>query len=198
MLLNDCIKIMGSGMLLLVMPGPTNTLLLFSGYASGIRPSIKMIIAEWGGYFCAITFWGVIVSVLAQHGAFLLGIIKLLSAFYVAWLAVKVWGFSLQSRPTKIGMKTIFITTLFNPKSFVFATYIIPSIAFRELQSFTAAMLSVFVALLPLSFIWVACGKGIARQGKLQSRLWPMFFYRGLSLAMASFAASMVYHSVAV
>lgn len=120
-------------------------------------------------------------SVLAQHGTFLLGIIKLLSAFYVAWLAVKVWGFSLQSRPTKIGMKTIFITTLFNPKSFVFATYIIPSIAFRELQSFTAAMLSVFVALLPLSFIWVACGKGIARQGKLQSRLWPMFLSRSVA-----------------
>lgn len=52
MLLNDCIKIMGSGMLLLVMPGPTNTLLLFSGYASGIRPSIKMIIAEWGILLC--------------------------------------------------------------------------------------------------------------------------------------------------
>lgn len=92
MLLNDCIKIMGSGMLLLVMPGPTNTLLLFSGYASGIRPSIKMIIAEWGILLCN-HLWGVIVSVLAQHGTFLLGIIKLLSAFYVAWLAVKVWGF---------------------------------------------------------------------------------------------------------
>lgn len=198
MLLNDCIKIMVSGMLLLVMPGPTNTLLLFSGYASGIRPSIKMIIAEWGGYFCAITFWGVIVSILAQHGTFLLGIIKLLSAFYVAWLAVKVWGFSLQTRPANIEMKTIFITTLFNPKSFVFATYIIPSIAFRELQAFTAAMLSVFVALLPLSFIWVACGKGIARQGLQLSRLWPVFFYRGLSLAMACFAASMIYHSIAI
>jgi len=93
---------MGSGMLLLVMPGPTNTLHLFSGYASGIRPSIKMFIAEWGGYFCAITFWGVIVSVLAQPVTFLIGIIKLLSAFYVAWLAVNVWGFSLHSRPSKI------------------------------------------------------------------------------------------------
>lgn len=56
MLLNDCIKIMGSGMLLLVMPGPTNTLLLFSGYASGIRPSIKMIIAEWGDTFVQSPF----------------------------------------------------------------------------------------------------------------------------------------------
>lgn len=198
MVLNDCIKITVSGMLLLAMPGPTNTLLLFSGYASGIRRSLKMIVAEWSGYFVAITFWGIVVSILAQHGTFLIGIIKLLSAAYVAWLAVKVWGFSLQTQSAKIEMKNIFITTLFNPKSFVFAVYIIPSIAFKEPQAFSAAMLSVFVALLPLSFIWVVCGKGIARNGLQQSRLWPLFFYRGLSLAMASFAASMVYHFVAI
>lgn len=64
MLLNDCIKIMGFGMLLFVMSGLINIFFFFLGYVSGIRLSIKMIIVEWGGYFCVIIFWGVIVSVL--------------------------------------------------------------------------------------------------------------------------------------
>ncbi|MCT4708890.1 hypothetical protein MUA04_01460 [Enterobacteriaceae bacterium H11S18] len=117
--------------------------------------------------------------VLAQHGTFLLGIIKLLSAFYVAWLAFKVWGFSLQARPANIKMKTIFITTLFNPKSFVFATYIIPSIAFRELQAFTAAMLSVFVALLSLFYM------GCLWEGDCRARPAAISIMAGVSLSQA-------------
>lgn len=136
-------------------------------------------------------------SALAQHGTLLFGIIKLLSAFYVVLLVIKVWVFSLQTRPAKIEMETIFITTLFNPESFVLVTYIIPAFAFRVLQAFVSPMLSVFITLLPLSFIWGSCGKRIARQGLLQPRLWS-FFYRGLSQAMVSLAAYMVYHSVAI
>lgn len=56
MLLNDCIKIMVSGMLLLVMPGPTNTHLLFSGYGSGISPGIKIIMPNGGDTFVQSPF----------------------------------------------------------------------------------------------------------------------------------------------
>ncbi len=48
--------ILQAGMLL-IMPGPTNTLLLFSGATAGFLKSCRLISCEIAGYLIAITIW---------------------------------------------------------------------------------------------------------------------------------------------
>ncbi|GAB7265990.1 hypothetical protein DZS_30210 [Dickeya ananatis] len=44
--------------LFLIIPGPTNTLLLCSSYTHGFIRSTKLILSEWMGYLLAVTAWG--------------------------------------------------------------------------------------------------------------------------------------------
>ncbi|EFP4586505.1 hypothetical protein HX910_003971 [Salmonella enterica] len=60
----------------------------------------------------AISFWGGLTGFLVREGSFFLTTIKLLSATYVAFPAVKEWRSSLKKKPEKITVKTVFITTL--------------------------------------------------------------------------------------
>ncbi|ENH4708771.1 LysE family transporter [Salmonella enterica] len=196
MILIECIKIVGTSILLLIMPGPTNTLLLLSGYTCGIRYSIKMILAEWSGYMLAISFWGGMTGFLVREGSVFLTTIKLLSATYIAFLAVKVWRFSLKDKPEKITAKTVFITTLLNPKSFVLAIYVVPPDTFQTLQNYAGPMISVLMALLPVSFMWVICGSGMSQKEVPSFSPLSAIFCQTASLVMAVFAASMFYNSL--
>ncbi|MCA7000534.1 LysE family translocator [Dickeya solani] len=185
--------------LFLSIPGPTNTLLLCSGYTQGFVKSIKLTLSEWLGYLLAVTAWGLLFNYLSQHGNPVLSVIKFLSAFYVIYLAIKVWNFSLHQTSGKITFSTVFITTLLNPKAFVFADSIIPPSAFIYQNSYIQAMLCLLLALLPISFIWIYFGTLMSlSDASSQHRLKPKLFYRGASLVISLFAASMFYKSVSV
>ncbi|TYL43745.1 LysE family transporter [Dickeya chrysanthemi] len=195
----EYVKITSYIALFLSMPGPTNTLLLCSGYTQGFVKSIKLTLSEWLGYLLAVTAWGLLFNYLAQHGNSVLNVMKILSACYVVYLAVKVWRFSLHQTSEKITLSTVFITTLLNPKAFFFADSIIPPSAFIDQDSYMKAMLCLFLALLPISCMWIYSGTLInLSQTSSQSRLKPTVFYRGASLVISLFAASMFYKSVSI
>ncbi|WP_275391075.1 LysE family translocator [Xenorhabdus bovienii] len=195
--INDCIKIIYTSALLLIMPGPTNTLLLCSGFSQGIIKSLKLILAECIGYLLSISSWGLLIIVLAKHSPLLLLTIKLISALYVAYLAVKIWHFSLQRYDYHVTTMTIFFTTLLNPKSFIFAAFIIPASAFLNQHDYSFAILSILFALLPISLLWTGCGASMPlwNTGRLFK---PILLYRVASLAMFIFSISMLYNSVSI
>ncbi|MEM0672003.1 MULTISPECIES: LysE family translocator [Dickeya] len=195
----ECVKITLYIAFFLCIPGPTNTLLLCSGYTQGFVKSIKLTLSEWLGYLLSVTAWGLLFNYLAQHGNPMLNVMKLLSACYVVYLAVKMWRFSLHQTSETISFSTIFITTLLNPKAFLFADSIIPPSAFIYQDRYILAMLCLFLALLPISCIWIYSGTLISLgQASSQSRLKPTLFYRGASLVISLFAASMFYKSVSI
>ena len=196
MQISKCIKIMTASALLLIMPGPTNTLLLFSGFTYGFFKSIRMMLAEWMGYFLAISIWGLIFSNLSRYGDEIIIAIKVLSAIYVCFLAIKVWRFSLHTGSANIKFKNVFIATCLNPKAFIFAAYIIPLTAFIDAYDYFNAMLSVFFALSPVSFIWIYFGVLIKSRNDTSIQIKPEVLYRIASLAMSLFAVSMIYTSV--
>lgn len=185
--------------LFLIIPGPTNTLLLCSGFKHGFIKSTKLILAEWLGYLISVTGWGLLFTYLSQHGILILSFIKLCSAFYVIYLAIKVWKFSLHQISGHITTATVFTTTLLNPKAFVFADSIIPPSAFLYQSDYVHAMLCLFAALLPISFIWTYSGALIkttshSNHGKIK----PTLFYRGASFVISLFAISMFYKSASM
>lgn len=195
---NDSVRVTLYIALLLSVPGPTNTLLFCAGYTQGFVKSLKLILSEWVGYFLAVTAWGVFFTYLAQHGNPVLSIIKLMSAFYVAYLAIKVWRFSLHQVRGNVTFGTVFITTLLNPKAFLFADSIIPQSAFLYQDSYFHAMLCLLLALLPVSLIWTYSGTLINFSEHSNYKLKPVLFYRSASLVISFFAASMFYKSVSM
>ncbi|ENX07244.1 hypothetical protein F898_01667 [Acinetobacter courvalinii] len=76
---------------ILLTPGPTNTLLASSGIQVGLRQSLLLIPAEAVGYIIAITAWGMLIGKVSATFPLLPTFLKLLSAAYIIFLAIKLW-----------------------------------------------------------------------------------------------------------
>ena len=76
---------------ILFTPGPTNTLLASSGVQVGVRKSLLLIPAEALGYIVAITAWGMLIGKVSTALPLLPTFLKLMSAGYILYLAIKLW-----------------------------------------------------------------------------------------------------------
>ncbi|MBS9425237.1 LysE family translocator [Photorhabdus caribbeanensis] len=192
----DYIRIASMVSMVLIMPGPTNTLLVSSGYSHGFISTLRLILAEALGYITAISLWGLFLSTLSHAFVWSLVVLKVCASTYIAFLAFKVWHFSLDKNVAKIHFVTVLFATLLNPKAFVFATYIFPLTAFTLWSEYIPCMAVFVCALLPVSLIWVGVGK-MLYAGKLgKGSLKPDLFYRLASLVLCVFSVSMFYSSM--
>lgn len=146
---------------ILLTPGPTNTLLASSGIESGLKKSLKLIPAEATGYFIAISLWGILIESIAHTFPILPPLMKLLSATYIIFLALKLWKNSTAEsdlNQPSISVKALFCTTLLNPKALLFASAIFPASSWTSLEGYAAHM-GVFLALiLPIAAFWIFFG----------------------------------------
>lgn len=180
--------------LVLIMPGPTNMLLLSSGAIAGFLRTLKLIAAELAGYFLAISIWGFILIGLSQHFPWLAPLVKLLAAGYVAWMAIKIWKIRLHVDNTShIKGFSVFLTTLLNPKAFVFAAYIMPDRTFSDLSLYIPSMLAFVATLIPVSLCWSLLGKILGQKGTTVPGLNPSLLFRGASFVMCFFSFSLFY-----
>jgi threonine/homoserine/homoserine lactone efflux protein len=113
---------------LLLMPGPTNTLLLTSGTVAGWRRSIGLAVAELLGYSAAILLLVVGIGPLVRAFPPLALGLKIVAALYLISVAVVLWrrGGVETGRTAPIEFHRLFVTTLFNPKALIFAFFIVP------------------------------------------------------------------------
>lgn len=150
---------------LLLTPGPTNTLLASSGIQMGVRRSLKLIPAEAIGYVIAITIWGMMIDHVSKTFALLPTLLKLLSAFYILYLAIKLWRtadleFNL-NQPT-IRTRELFCATLLNPKALLFASAIFPASAWMSVHVYLAHLLTFLCLILPIAMFWIFIGSVLA------------------------------------
>ncbi|CAQ83067.1 MULTISPECIES: LysE family translocator [Photorhabdus] len=192
----DYIIIASMVSMVLIMPGPTNTLLVSSGYSHGFISTLRLILAEAFGYLTAISLWGLFLSSLSHTFIWLLVALKLCASTYIAYLAFKVWHFSLGKGEAKVHFSTVLFATLLNPKAFVFATYVFPLTAFTVWAEYIPSMTAFVCALLPVSLIWVGAGKVLCLGNMGKRRLKPELFYRFASLVLSVFSFSMFYTSM--
>jgi threonine/homoserine/homoserine lactone efflux protein len=150
---------------ILLTPGPTNTLLASSGIQVGWRKSFRLIPAEAFGYLLAITAWGLLIGKVSLHMPFLPMLLKLFSAAYIIYLAIKLWrtanvdsGFNTPA----IRAYELFIATLFNPKALLFASAIFPAIAWRSEQHYAIHMLTFLLLIIPIACFWIFIGSVLA------------------------------------
>lgn len=182
---------------ILLTPGPTNTLLASSGIQVGLRKSLLLIPAEAVGYIIAITVWGMLIGKVSATLPLLPIFLKLLSAAYIVFLAIKLWRTANQdvvlNQPT-IRPKELLCATLLNPKALLFASAIFPAAAWKS-QDIYMAHMSTFVGLiLPIALFWISVGAMLATnkvnwlsQAKLQ---------RTACIVLVSFAIPISYSAL--
>ncbi|TNC71977.1 LysE family translocator [Rubellimicrobium roseum] len=150
-------------LVLLLTPGPTNTLLAIAGAERGWTRAVRLIPAELGGYL-AITL------PLALLGARLLDAqpaartaITLLAAVWVAWLALSMWRVpAARTGAPSVTGRRVLVTTLLNPKALIFGLVLLPAAdgarLLLNLGLFAAEIVAVAMA-------WAALGALLRRAG---------------------------------
>ncbi len=162
-------------LLLLLTPGPTNSLVLVAGAERGWMGAMRLVPAELGGYFLSVlplTLVGA--AVLADHAA-LQSAVTLAAAVWVAGLAVKLWQpLAAVAGGQSVVLRTLFITTALNPKALIFGLVLLPSPDRLVLN------LALFAGLVVLvSAVWAAAGATLRNGGVGQPR--ALFLLRRLA-----------------
>lgn len=146
---------------ILLTPGPTNTLLASSGIQVGLRKSFQLIPAEAFGYLIAITVWGVLIGSISKKYPMIPVILKLFSAGFILYLAVKLWRTAkneVNLNMPAIRARELFTATLLNPKALLFASAIFPEIVWRNSSEYVAHMLTFLILIVPIAFFWTFIG----------------------------------------
>ncbi|MCY1161348.1 homoserine/Threonine efflux protein [compost metagenome] len=150
---------------ILLTPGPTNTLLASSGIQVGVRQSLRLIPAESMGYLIAITTWGMIIGTVSSQFPIIPTFLKLLSALYIIFLAIKLWKTAdieaSYNQPT-IRARELFCATLLNPKALLFASAIFPSTAWLTMQVYLLHIGLFLLLIVPIALFWTFIGSILA------------------------------------
>mgnify|MGYP001033587949 CR=1 FL=1 len=153
-------------LLLLVTPGPTNSLVLLAGAERGFFGALRLIPAELSGYLLAVLPLTLIgASVLEGHHGLRAGV-TVVAAIWVAVLAVRLWRVPVAvARAQSVGSRALFITTALNPKSLIFGLVLLPSPDRLAANVILFAILVVTVAVL-----WASLGAALRSGGAHQPR----------------------------
>ncbi|WP_017901796.1 LysE family translocator [Pseudomonas asplenii] len=180
----------------LLVPGPTNSLLLQSGITRGLGSySLKLILAEWTAYLAQITAWGLFIDALTQNYAWVVVLTKSLAVIFLFYISLKLW-FSVQvdpsGKPAAISVSALFLATLTNPKGLFFASFVAPPGTFLHLESYLAFMAVFSLVILPVAIVWVSLGAFCER--KLSSFISGNRVNKFVSLVIGVFASMALYN----
>jgi threonine/homoserine/homoserine lactone efflux protein len=77
--------------IVLIVPGPTNTLFATAGLQRGMRRSVHLIGAEFAGYLVSISVLGFFLSHAATSLTWIPALLRIASSLYLAVLSVRMW-----------------------------------------------------------------------------------------------------------
>nr|WP_244133057.1 LysE family transporter [Burkholderia metallica] len=178
--------------IVLLVPGPTNTLLLSAGLKLNLRGACGLVAAEAAGYVTAITVWGFFLWSLAARYPWIVSCVKLISALFILYLAVKMWfkGADFDTTDSApLGFRGLFVATLMNPKALLFSSAIFPASAFRSLDVFLLSTGVFLLTLVPIGLLWSRSGQ-LLLMNRTEGRL-ASIVLRCSSLVLLMFAATL-------
>lgn len=162
--INVFLNISSGASLILLMPGPTNTLLMTSGYTCGPARTLPLIATEAFGYSIAISAWGFVLIALSARYPGIGTAVKLLCAAYLAYLAVRIASTKLlasKSRRPAVSFRSLMIATLLNPKALLFASVVFPREVYGTAELYSWALLSFVLVVVPIGLAWAWLGQAI-------------------------------------
>jgi threonine/homoserine/homoserine lactone efflux protein len=174
-----------SVLILLIMPGPTNTLLATSGATVGFQRSMPLLLGELAGYMLSILLIEFVLGPAISSTPLIASVLRIVAGAYLMLVAVKLWTTPFRLARAVISLRQVFITTLLNPKAFVFALVIIPFGSPRSPVYFSS-----FLASVPtVGTVWIVAGCLLGRHAQAgYARSLP----RAASIVLAIISASLI------
>ncbi|OXI60243.1 lysine transporter LysE [Burkholderia sp. AU27893] len=148
--------------LVLVVPGPTNTLLFSSGISVGLARTLPLVLAEAAGYVIAISVWGFSLLTFAVAHPHVLTVIKVACSSYLLLLAINMWTqgrMEEDKRAKAVTWRNLFVATLLNPKAFLLASTAFPLQAFHDAGNGVVAFGAFLLVLVPIGTGWASLGR---------------------------------------
>ena len=119
---------------------------------------MPLLAGELAGYLIAVAAIRIVLGPVI-HAYPLVGIgLKIAVVIYLGWVAVRLWRHNeaLTGAQT-VGVRSVFITTLLNPKALIFALSIIPA----EHPALAWFIVAFAVAVPSVGFAWILVGRAI-------------------------------------
>jgi threonine/homoserine/homoserine lactone efflux protein len=139
---------------LLLTPGPTNTLIALAGAERGWLGALRLTPVEVAAYALVTLPLAIAGSSLPAEGGALRFAVTLIAAMWVAYLAVRLWRLPGDAMgPEQNGALKLFTTTLCNPKGLIIGLVLLPSQAHPGW-----AALGFLAILLAVSAFWAGVG----------------------------------------
>ncbi len=182
---------------ILFTPGPSNTLLASSGVQIGVRNSLHLIPVESLSYVVAISIWGGFIATVADRFPLLPTLMKLFSAGYMLFLAIKLWRSSniqINLAQPSIRARELCCATLLNPKALLFASAIFPPTAWLNFSVYSQHLLGFLVIILPIALFWIFIGSILSRNRV--SWLNQCNLQRSASIVLMSFCIPLSYSAI--
>ncbi|TPP09494.1 hypothetical protein [Rhizobium glycinendophyticum] len=179
-------------LLLLLTPGPTNTLLAVAGAARGLKDALPLVGAELAGYLITISTLVFLAAPILAGQPMAALIVKLASTVWVLLLAIRLWSNPpTVDDPGAIGALGVFVTTFLNPKGLVIGLALMPPALTGIPGGFAAplpylALFSALVVLVALS--WLTFGAKVLSSVAVAN---PLLIGRVAASFLVLFAASL-------
>jgi threonine/homoserine/homoserine lactone efflux protein len=175
-------------LLVLSMPGPTNTLLATAGATTEYRRCLILVPAALSGYLVSVGLLLLLVRPITESFEGGLLTLRVASAAYLVYLAWTLWGASARRAGGAVQFRHVFVTTLLNPKAVVIAFVIFPAWRLSDWSLLPdLGMFAVTIAV--CSVAWLTLGATLGLRGG--AFITPRFIQRGAALVMGCFAATL-------
>lgn len=179
--------------LLLLAPGPTNTLLFRAGVLGGFRAAWRLALLECLAYLLQVTLWGVALLYLAAYSPWALKATQLGAACYLLYVSCQLWQRKSSEfdpgRDRFTGLYFFWLTVM-NPKGLLMVSFIAPSDAFVSWQGYAEFMATLAIVVIPVGSAWILFGSRFA--GIQKNWLTPLRINRVASVAICCFATLMM------
>ncbi len=180
-------------LLLLLAPGPTNTLLFRAGVLFGLRASWLLVFIECLAYLLQVSVWGVALLYLGAYSPWALQATQLAAACYLLYVSYKLWqrkNSALDPRHDRFSGLYFFWLTVMNPKGLLIVSFIAPASTFATLQGYVTFMGTLALVVIPVGAAWIVLGSRFAAIQK--TWLTPLRINRATSVAIGCFATLMM------
>jgi threonine/homoserine/homoserine lactone efflux protein len=147
--------------LLLLTPGPTNTLLAAGGALMGARRALPLITAELLGYAVAIVTLEIFLAPLIESLAWVRLALRIGCAIYLAYTAWLIWRAPQGGGERAITWRRVFLATLSNPKALVFVFVILPPRSIGVAELVQPYVIALFVLMALAGGVWVTLGVAV-------------------------------------
>ena len=149
----------------LMIPGPTNALLVSSAHQQGIAKTMRYLPMQLFGYLYAINLWALFIHLMQPFWPKIGLILHVLSSVYTVIWAFYLWKAKhLQKHSQQhqaIKPYQLFFATLKNPKALLFAAGIFPMQTWDNPQQAMTVFACFSVLLIPPALFWMCFGRAL-------------------------------------